>query len=406
MAHPPNTHPASHPARRPPVRQAVRVSTRARHPVRGLLVMLGVIVVLFHVTGGWYFSGRIESDALAVKTDPLVRDLTVTTVGDGRITLADPGPQNLVLRSRSVYGVVWPGGYGRVSGPPSVSGDHVSRDWRLVEGKPPGPGTTVSLDGFAYPLDPPAGAELVHYRSPRGKMPATYFPASGTTWAVLVHGKGATRADMYRLAAITHRLGMPTLSIGYRNDADAPRDPSHRHTFGVTEWHDLDGAVRYAKEQGASDIVLGGASMGGSIVASYLRHADDSDQVQSVVLDSPMLNLRDTVAYGARDARVPPGLPLPSTVTWSAEELASLRYDVDWGAADYTSDPDWVRGPVLVVHGTRDGTVPIATSEELAHVAGEVTLEEVRGADHVESWNVDPDAYDRVVTGFLERTAG
>ena len=102
-------------------------------------------------------------------------------------------------------------------------------------------------------------------------MPATYFPGSGSTWAVLVHGKGATRAEMYRLAAITHRLGMPTLSIGYRNDADAPRDPSHRHTFGVTEWHDLDGAVRYAKQQGASDIVLGGASMGGSIVASYLR---------------------------------------------------------------------------------------------------------------------------------------
>ena len=85
--------------------------------MRGLLVILGVIVVLFHVTGGWYFSGRIEHDALAVRAVPLARDLTVTRVERGRITLADPGPQNLVLRSRSVYGVTWPGGYGRVVRP-------------------------------------------------------------------------------------------------------------------------------------------------------------------------------------------------------------------------------------------------------------------------------------------------
>jgi len=380
------------------------VSTRARHPVRGLLVTLGAIVVLFHAIGGWYYSGRIESDALAVKAVPLARDLTVTRVEGDRIALADPGPQNFVLRSRSVYGVVWPGGYGRVSGPPSVSGDNVSRTWRLLDGAAPSPGTKVSLDGFAYPLKPPARARLVHYPSPRGDMPATYFPGSGSTWAVLVHGKGATRAEMYRLAAITHRLGMPTLAIGYRNDADAPRDHSQRHSFGVTEWHDLERAVRYAKQQGASDIVLGGASMGGSIVASYLRNSTDADQVQAVVLDAPMLNLRDTIAYGARDVRVPPGLPLPSTLIWSAEELASLRYGVDWGATDYTSDPDWVRGPVLIVHGTRDDTVPVATSEELSHNSSDVTLDEVRGAHHVESWNVDPEAYDQAVTDFLERT--
>ena len=374
--------------------------------MRGLLVTLAVIVLLFHVTGGWYFSGRIENDALAVRTFPVVRDLTVTRVEGSRITLADPGPQNLVLRSRAVYGVVWPGGYGRISGPPSVDGDDVTRTWRVLDGTAPSTGTKVSLDGFGYPLTPPAGARLVHYPTPRGEVPATFLPGSGSTWAVLVHGKGATRAEMYRLAAITHRLGMPTLSIGYRNDADAPRDPSRRHTFGVTEWHDLDRAVRWSKQHGASDIVLGGASMGGSIVASYLRHSADADQVQSVVLDAPMLNLRDTIAYGARDVRIPPGLPLPATLTWSAEELASLRYDVDWGATDYTSEPDWVRGPVLVVHGTRDGTVPITTSRDLARASSDVELVEVRGADHVESWNLDPAAYERTVADFLERTAG
>jgi fermentation-respiration switch protein FrsA (DUF1100 family) len=86
--------------------------------------------------------------------------------------------------------------------------------------------------------------------------------------------------------------------------------------------------------------------------------------------------------------------------------LASLRYGVDWGATDYVSDPDWVRGPVLIVHGTRDDTVPIATSEELAHRSRDVKLDEVPGANHVAAWNVDPQAYDRTVTRFLERTTG
>ena len=55
-----------------------------RHPVRGLLVTLGVIVLLVHAIGGWYYSGRIESDALAVKAVPPPRDLTVTKVEGDR----------------------------------------------------------------------------------------------------------------------------------------------------------------------------------------------------------------------------------------------------------------------------------------------------------------------------------
>lgn len=378
---------------------------RRRHPVRALLVTLVVLVFLFHAAGGWYFSTRINTDALAVTHAPAARDLTVTDVTRGRITLADPGPKNVYLRAGTVYGVAWPGGYGRVSGPPTVSGVDVSRAWTLVEGAEPPTGTRVSMDEFAYPLTPPPGARLVHYPDPRGPMPATYFPGTGSTWAILVHGKGATRAETYRLARDTTALGMPTLSIGYRNDADAPADPGHAYTFGVTEWHDLDAAVRWAKQHGASDIVLGGASMGGSIVASYLRHSPDADQVQSVVLDAPMLNLRDTTAWGAEQITLPGGLPIPTTLTWTAEEIAALRYDVDWGATDYTGHLDWVRGPVLIIHGTVDDTVPISTSRLVASKSGEVTLVEFRGANHVESWNVDPTRYDRTVTAFLKRTA-
>ena len=58
------------------------------------------------------------------------------------------------------------------------------------------------------------------------------------------------------------------------------------------------------------------------------------------------------------------------------------------------------------MHGTRDDTVPVATSEELSRKSDAVTLDEVRGANHVESWNVDPEDYDETVADFLQRTTG
>ncbi len=41
-------------------------------------------------------------------------------------------------------------------------------------------------------------------------------------WAVLVHGRGATREECLRAVPLLHRLGVPVLVPSYRNDADGP----------------------------------------------------------------------------------------------------------------------------------------------------------------------------------------
>ncbi|MBK8729704.1 MAG: alpha/beta hydrolase [Tetrasphaera sp.] len=61
---------------------------------------------------------------------------------------------------------------------------------------------------------------------------------------------------------------------------------------------------------GAEHVVLMGASMGGAIVASYLRHAEDTSVVTAVVLDSPALSLQRTVEWGLR--RLPSPGPRPA----------------------------------------------------------------------------------------------
>jgi fermentation-respiration switch protein FrsA (DUF1100 family) len=76
---------------------------------------------------------------------------------------------------------------------------------------------------------------------------------------------------------------------------------------------------------------------------------------------------------------------------------------VDWDGLNYLADSDaYADIQFLVFHGTEDTTVPIATSREFAALLPEqVQLIEVAGAEHIESWNPDPDAYDSAVRAFL-----
>ena len=238
----------------------------------------------------------------------------------------------------------------------------VVRRLEVVTGKPPADGTRAELDLVAFPDDPKIalGPEVseVTYSSPRGRFPAWFVRGNGPdqkTWAILVHGKGGSRMEMFRMTRATRAAGMPSLDITYRNDEGGPLDPSGYYQYGLTEWRDLRGAVAYATAHGAERVVFGADSMGGGIVASYLRHQAKGEtgsktgpEVVGLVLDAPMLDFGETVTFGARKLHV------PGIVTWTAKRIAAARYDIDWDALDYLSDNSWLRVPALVFHGTAD----------------------------------------------------
>ncbi len=372
------------------------------------IALVGVLVFLvlaFFLGGGWYFSGQIHADGLQVKHPGPSYGQEVVAVRNGTITIADPADEEPVLDGDAVYGLEWEGGYGQISGD-GTGEDEVTRDFVLLSGEPPHEGTVVSPDRPAF-SDPGAAlgreVEDVTFDSDLGPLDAWYVPGSSGTWAVLVHGKGGERAEMLRAMRTTVDAGLPSLDITYRNDAGAPADPSHLYQFGRTEWRDLDAAVRYATDHGARDVVLVGASMGGGIIASYLRNSPDAPVV-GVVLDSPMLDFGETVSYGAEQEPLPVLGHVPAPLTWTAKQLSGLRYGVDWTATDYLDDTGWLTVPALVIHGAADSTVPLRTSERLeASHPDLVTLDVVPHAEHVESWNVDPAAYDAEVARFLRR---
>src|SRR5919112_5149915 len=117
----------------------------------------------------------------------------------------------------------------------------------ILPAPPPAPAA-----GAARPMD-------VTYRSDLGSAPAWLYPGREDTWAIVVHGKGATRDDVRRVVRPLTSAGLPTLAIAYRNDPDAPHDG--RHGYGLSEWRDVRAAAAYAHDRGARDVVLVGFSM-------------------------------------------------------------------------------------------------------------------------------------------------
>lgn len=368
-----------------------------------LSAVLAFLVVLFFLGGGWYFSGQIGSETYV---DPASHhdDVVVVAAPSNSVTLRPTGTAPSALSEDTVYGLDWGIGYGQVSEVRDIRGDAVTRKLRLLSGRPPMPGRPADLQKEAFPsqarqaLDVPA--RQVGYRSPAGTFPAWYAPGHGTTWAVLVHGKGVTRSEMFRLMRTTTDLGMPSLDISYRNDAENGGGMPH---FGATEWPDLEAAVTYALGHGARRVVLVGCSMGAAISASFLEKSPLARHVGAVVFDAPMLDYAAAVSLGAAKRELPVlGVPIPGALTWTARQLADLRYGLDSGSMDYLDDTDWLTVPALVFHGTADETVPYSVTNRLAAAEPDlVTKVLVDGAEHVGSWNMNPQRYDTRVHAFL-----
>src|SRR5215216_5670921 len=120
------------------------------------------------------------------------------------------------------------------------------------------------------------------------------------------------------------------------------------------------------------------------------------------ILDSPMTDLSRAVDHGASRQRLPVvGLPLPQSLTDVAKWIAGWRYGVDWRSLDYLRGVAKLQAPILLFQGTADRTVPATTSDELARLARGVTYVRVAGADHLDSWNLEPAHYDRAVQAFV-----
>lgn len=353
--------------------------------------------------GAWTLSDKLEAGALAVPRQH-VDDLVIGAVDGRSVTLDTTDLSDLAYgdwRQPGLWDLLSDSAYGQVGEIVKLHDKSVERAFSPRHGVF-NAGDAVRLDANYYDGDPMAALGLpyeeVSFASELGPLKAWRLPGRLATWAIVVHGVGASRAEGLRILPPIVDAGLPAMVIQYRNDAGAPRSADGFYDYGETEWRDLDAAVRYAVSEGAQKIVLVGYSMGGGITVNFLLRSDQADVVSGAILDAPMLDFGDTVDFAAELLHV------PAPLTWLGKALAAYRFHFSWAARDYLAHAADLKVPMLVFHGEADRLVSIRTSEALAKARPDiVTLVKVPGATHVRSWNMDPATYDEDVRDFLAR---
>ncbi|WIE73857.1 alpha/beta fold hydrolase [Curtobacterium sp. MCJR17_020] len=254
-------------------------------------------------------------------------------------------------------------------------------------------------------LDVPV--EDIDIPTPNGPAPAWIVRADDpdAPWAVLVHGRGVTRAETIRAVPVFRAAGYSVVLASWRNDGVAPPSVDGRYGLGSTEWEDIDSVLRWLSAQNAQSVVLMGWSMGGAVVLQTLLRSRFAGLVDGVVLESPVVDWHAVLKSQSQLM----GLPRPVRKvaqrllrTPVLHRLAGLQQPVDLRELDMVTRSAELTVPILLLHSDDDGFVPSSASHDLARARPDlVRLEVQTTARHTKLWNHDADWFDARILAWL-----
>ncbi len=257
---------------------------------------------------------------------------------------------------------------------------------------------------------PPADAGLhtrdITITTPAGPCPAWRIDGDLATWAIHIHGLGSTRAGTLRGVLAATELGYTSLVVSYRNTAEGPRVGTGRTTFGYAETSDVDEAIGYAVRRGAEQVVIFGWSMGAAVALQLADHPRHPGLIAALVLDSPpVLNWTEVIKSNCARSGWPAAaghLAIPWLTLDPLARTVGLPGRIPLPTFDWTSRAVELNTPTLILHGTRDDSVPIRLSQALRDARPDLVELETFDAGHTLCWNSDLDRWRNTVTAWLK----
>ncbi|MEE8331457.1 MAG: hypothetical protein V3R84_06765 [Acidimicrobiia bacterium] len=363
---------------------------------RRVLTWVGIGVAVLAVAllwrGVWRYSDDLRAELLVPPTLPSPGVVEILEVGDAEVTLA---LTDVALLS-GTWGLTTPTSYGRLGIVNGSDATTITRRYEPVEGTLSA--GLASLDQVAFRGDPTRAFglryESVEVETELGPMPAWLMGGEGDVWVIYVHGAGG-RAESLRWIRQPVDSGFPVLVITYRNDPGAPPSPDGLVSWGFDEWSDVEAAIEFALQGGATTVFLAGSGIGGSAVLTTLSETSHIRSINGAILDSAVLDLG-----AVEDARRPDGGLIGS---WG-RTLASFRFGVEWSRLDHSAAAESLKRPVLLLHGVRDEQTPVALADAFAAASSELVEyhrfdEAIQGA----TWNVSPRRFELLLRDFLVR---
>ena len=401
--------------------------------MKKVITGIGILLLIGILGGGWFFSGVTYEVGLNPEFENtsevgVAEDrVTIENISQGTISLNVEEEMWGVMLEDGVYGVLGANGSAVVNKIISLEGDIITREilqlnGKLEVGERVASSALLKIENGVYSIlgtDDYEGIdesgkytpksvsntdyEYIEYESDLGMFPA-YLTSKGDTGVVIfVHGfRGAFERDFTAMlrAPDFESLGFRSMIISYRNDAKAPKDPSGLYQYGVTEWIDLDNAIKYVEENiNPEKIVLWGTSGGGGPVTSWLQNNPNSDRVDGIIFEAPVISFWESVEVNGK-ARYP---FIPELFFPYIKLFTEIRYGVDFDTMDFRDALVKSEVPVLLFHGDDDEWVPVDMSDYIAaNRRTNFTYIRMSNVGHVTSWNADPVRYIFEIKKFLE----
>jgi len=251
---------------------------------------------------------------------------------------------------------------------------------------------------------PPAAPPAFDLRIASGdglSLAATYWPGrrADSPAVLLLHGVNSSRRSTAATAQWLSELGFAALTIDFRGHGQSAIGP---RSFGYFESRDVHAAFRWLRlrQRGARIAVIGN-SMGG---AASLLGPDGPVRADALILQAVYSDIRRAIRnrIAAR---------LGSGAAWLLEPLLTFQARPRFGLSPADLSPvaalPRFRGPVMVVGGTADRSVPPDESRALFAAAREPkALWFVHGRGHASMGGLLDQAYRERVRTFLLRTIG
>jgi fermentation-respiration switch protein FrsA (DUF1100 family) len=234
-----------------------------------------------------------------------------------------------------------------------------------------------------------------------------HFNARHTKNAVIiVHGFGENRFPFgdqtLDLIEALIDIDFNVLVFDLRNSGGAEPGIS---TFGLHEKNDVLGAVDYIRNAGYERIALLGISTGAN-AAAIAGAATSIEDVEALILDSPIVDIRGFIMGLVREKN--PRLP-EFPFNYGVPLLTGLYLIADVLDANAARNLyEFIPRSVLLIHGNNDEIVSMAENTALydgymSRAVGKISVWNVPGAGHGESFYSSKDEYLERITSFLAR---
>ena len=344
--------------------------------------------------------------ARSIIAPPKEREYPLRILSSSKDTITVPVSAGTTVPGQ--WGLFYDGhGHVTISGAPEI--DEKGATWQVVRGTPPPAGTRVAWSGIVLPTPGSAGFLARDYRvkTPAGSAPAWFIGANPGTehpvWAVHIYGHGSTRAGVIRGVGVTARAGLPAVLPTYRNSHEGPHYKCGRSQLGAREVDDIAALLEELNVTGRERFVLFGWSMGAQIALSLAADSRWGSRIDRLVLESPVLDWRRTLAFNVERYRLPGVVNLEARLWLEHPVLArlmGLERPLDFDAMDWISRAADITQPVLILHGAGDNSTPFSASMEFSRHAADAKVVET-GGRHKTGWNVDPGLWCRSASDFL-----